>query len=58
VIDLRSRDMLHSVWIERVVSEFYDVRALPGVARPMAFGFKTDEIEWMLTIKDEGALPT
>ena len=32
--------------------ELYDVVALPGVRRPMALGFKTDEIRRILTIED------
>ena len=44
VIDLRSGDIVHSLRIEGVVEELYDVRVLPGVRRPMAIGLKTDEI--------------
>jgi uncharacterized protein (TIGR03032 family) len=44
VIDLRTGDLAHWLWIEGMVSELYDVVALPGVRRPMAIGFKTDEI--------------
>ena len=44
VIDLRSGDVVHRVRIEGVVSELYDVVALPDVLRPKAIGFKTDEI--------------
>src|SRR5205809_1723028 len=42
VIDLRSGDVVHWVRLEGMVSELYDVVALPGVNRPMAFGFKTE----------------
>jgi hypothetical protein len=44
VIDLRSGDIVHSLRIEGVVEELYDVQVLPGVRRPMAIGFKSDEI--------------
>ncbi len=44
VIDLRSGDVVHHLRIEGVVRELYDVVVLPGVRRPMALGFKTDEI--------------
>ncbi len=37
--------------IEGVVAEFYDVVALPGVRRPMALGFKTDEIRCVLSVE-------
>ena len=56
VIDLRSGDIVHWVRIEGVVSELYDVVTLPGVVRPMALGFKTDEIQRLLTIGPDGAL--
>lgn len=44
VIDLRTFDIVHWLQIEGVVQELYDVVVLPGVRRPMALGFKTDEI--------------
>lgn len=56
VIDLRNGDILHSVRLEGMVNELYDVVVLPGVVRPMALGFKTDEIQRLLTIGDEQPL--
>ena len=50
VIDLRTGDIVHSLQIEGVVQELYDVAVLPGVRRPMALGFKTDEIRRVVTI--------
>ena len=50
VIDLRSGDIVHSLRIEGVVEELYDVQVLPGVRRPMAIGFKTDEIRRVVTM--------
>lgn len=50
VIDLRSGDIVHSLRIEGVVVELYDVVALGGVRRPMAIGFKSDEIRRMVTV--------
>jgi len=52
VIDLRSGDVVHWVRIEGVVEELYDVVVLPGVRRPMALGFKTDEIRRVLSIEE------
>ncbi len=49
-IDLRTGDIVHSLRIEGVVEELYDVAVLPGVRRPMAIGFKTDEIRRVITI--------
>jgi uncharacterized protein (TIGR03032 family) len=54
VIDLRSGDLVHWLWLGGVVRELYDVVALPGVRRPTALGFKTDEICRTLSI---GPLP-
>ena len=52
VIDLRTGDVVHWVRIEGVVEELYDVVVLPGVRRPMALGFKTDEIRRVLSIEE------
>lgn len=51
VIDLRTGDAVHWLRIEGVVSELYDVVPLPGIRRPMALGFVSDEIRRMLTIE-------
>jgi uncharacterized protein (TIGR03032 family) len=56
VIDLRSGDIVHWVRVEGLVSELYDVAVLPGVTRPMALGFKTDEIHRLITADDQGTL--
>jgi uncharacterized protein (TIGR03032 family) len=50
VIDLRTGDTVQWLRIEGVVQELYDVVVLPGVGRPMALGFKTDEIHRMITV--------
>lgn len=50
VVDLRTGEAVHWVRFEGMVSELYDVAVLPGVVRPMALGFKTDEIERTLTV--------
>lgn len=44
VIDLDTGDVAHSLRIDGVVVELYDVAALPGLVRPAALGFRTDEI--------------
>lgn len=43
VFDLKLGEIVHSLRIDGVVSELYDVVALPGVRRPCALGFKTDD---------------
>jgi uncharacterized protein (TIGR03032 family) len=50
VIDLKRGDVVHSLRIEGIVMELYDVIALPGVRRPSALGFKTDEIRRVLSV--------
>lgn len=53
VIDLSSGDVVHWLRIEGIVAELYDVVVLPGVVRPMALGFKTDEIRRTLSVGDD-----
>lgn len=50
VVDLRSGDIVHSLNIEGVVDEIYDVVALPGVSRPSAIGTVSDEIRRIISI--------
>jgi len=50
VIDLRTGDIVHWLRIDGIVEELYDVVVLPEVHRPMALGFKTDEIRRLITI--------
>jgi len=56
VIDLKTGDVVHWLRVEGVVSELYDVITLPGVVRPQALGFKTDEIRRVLRIGEEGSM--
>ncbi|MFN9372928.1 MAG: TIGR03032 family protein [Planctomycetaceae bacterium] len=51
VIDLRTGQIAHWIRFEGLVTELYDTVALPGVVRPMALGFKTDEINRLVTIE-------
>ena len=50
VIDLRSGDVVHWLRLDGMVEELYDVAVLPGAQRPMALGFKTDEIRRVLNV--------
>jgi uncharacterized protein (TIGR03032 family) len=52
IVDLASGDMKDWVRIEGVTRELYDVAALPGVRRPSAIGFKTDEVNHVISIED------
>jgi uncharacterized protein (TIGR03032 family) len=56
VIDLRTGDTVHWVRLEGMVSELYDVAVLPGVVRPTVLGFKSDEIQRVIAVGDEGSL--
>lgn len=51
VIDTRSGDMTEWVRIEGVVTELYDVAALPGLRRPSAIGLKGEEIKRVISIE-------
>ncbi len=50
VIDVKSGVVAHWFELDGVVIELYDVQVLPDVTRPMALGFKTDEIQRLITI--------
>ena len=54
VIDMRTGDTVQWVRFNGVVQELYDVVAIPGVRRPSAIGFRSDEIRRVLTV---GAAP-
>ena len=53
IIDLRSGDVAHWVRVEGMVRELYDVAVLPGVTRPMALGFKSDDIQQIVAIGED-----
>jgi uncharacterized protein (TIGR03032 family) len=50
VIDLRTGDVAHWLTVEGVVTELYDVAALPGRRAPSMIGFKSDEIRRVVSI--------
>ena len=56
IIDLRTGNVAHWLRVEGLVRELYDVAALPQVSRPMALGFKTDEIQRTIAIGEDGLL--
>jgi uncharacterized protein (TIGR03032 family) len=57
VIDLRTGDIVHYMRFEGLVSELYDVVVLPGVRRPNAIGFQTDEIRRAITFEAPAPIP-
>jgi uncharacterized protein (TIGR03032 family) len=56
IIDLCSGNVAHWLRVEGLVRELYDVVVLPQVCRPMALGFKTDEIQRTIAIGEDGLL--
>lgn len=52
IIDLRSGNAVHWLRMEGIVDELYDVVALPHVRRPMAVGFRTDEIRRIINVEE------
>jgi uncharacterized protein (TIGR03032 family) len=53
VIDLRSGDAVHWLRIDGSIQELYDVVAMPGVRRPKALGFLTNEIHHSISIPSD-----
>jgi uncharacterized protein (TIGR03032 family) len=56
VVELGTGRVAHWLRIEGLVSELYDVVALRGAVRPMALGFKSDEIRRLLTIGEPAGI--
>ena len=50
VVDLRSGDVVHWLRIDGLVEELYAGATLPNVTRPMAIGFKSDEVRRTITM--------
>lgn len=54
VIDLESGEPLHWLEVHGVVLELYDVAIVPETVRPMALGFKSDELRRTITFEEGG----
>ncbi|MGV3549304.1 TIGR03032 family protein [Rhizobium sp.] len=50
VVDLRTGDVAHWLTIDGIVTELYDVLALPGRRSPSMIGFKSDEIRRVISM--------
>ena len=50
VVDLKRGDLVHSLQIEGVVTELYDVAVLAGYRRPMGIGFRSEEIRRVISL--------
>ena len=48
VVNITTGDIEHSLTLEGVVEEIYDVAFLPDTTRPKALGFRTDEIRFAI----------
>lgn len=54
VVNLTTGNAEQWVRVEGFADELYDVAVLPGVARPMALGFQSDEIRRLTTMEPVG----
>lgn len=52
IVDLRTGEVAEWMELQGVVAELYDVVAIPGVRRPTALGFKTNEIARIVSVED------
>lgn len=52
VIDTRTGDITHWLRIEGIVTELYDVIAMPGIKRPSMIGFRSQEIRRVVSIEE------
>ncbi|MCF2872309.1 TIGR03032 family protein [Octadecabacter sp. G9-8] len=48
IVNLKTGDLEHRLDIDGVVQELYDVAVLPGIRRPMALGFRTEQIRFAI----------
>lgn len=55
VVELSSGNIVHWFRVEGLIEELYDVAVLPGVVRPTALGFKTEEIRRHVTAEPGAA---
>lgn len=56
-VDLASGRIAHSLQLKGAVQELYDVCVLPGLRRPMALGFMSDDIRFTLRPAPMAAQP-
>ncbi|MCA9291755.1 MAG: TIGR03032 family protein [Phycisphaerales bacterium] len=57
VVNLDTLDAPHWLRFGGIVKELYDVAVLPGVIRPMAVGFKSDEVRRYLSFPEMNESP-
>ena len=54
IIDLSTGGSPHWIRLDGLVEELYDVITLPGVTRPTLLGFRSDEINRMISMESNG----
>lgn len=50
VIDLKTGDIVHTLTIEGIIDEIFDVGVIPDTVKTQAIGFKTEEIRRVISI--------
>ncbi|MEL6664199.1 MAG: TIGR03032 family protein [Pseudomonadota bacterium] len=53
IVNLKTGDVEHTLQIDGVVQELYDVAVLQGIRNPKALGFRTPEIQHALKLANE-----
>jgi uncharacterized protein (TIGR03032 family) len=56
VVDLATGAVLHTLTIEGVVEELFDVVVLPGARQPASLGFQDDDIDRLVSFPGSGGL--
>ena len=50
MVDLKTGDVVHSLFIEGIVTELYDVAVLPGIRQPTMVGLDSEDQKRMISI--------
>jgi len=58
VVDLDTGNICHSLQIDGVVEELFDVVVLPNVRQPSALGFQNDDIDRLISFPESSGLIT
>jgi hypothetical protein len=53
IVDLSTGNVVEWLRISGIVNELYDVAVLADTIRPMALGFKTSEIQHLISLEDD-----
>ncbi|MEO1592345.1 MAG: TIGR03032 family protein, partial [Cyanobacteria bacterium J06632_22] len=58
VVDLDRGEVVHSLQMQGVVEELFDIVVLPGVRRPQTLGLQNDDIQRLVTFPGSGGICT